>query len=117
MGSSDGTAMKVAVRQTRAMREQIAEGDRTRCLVRLIEWTIRVAQHPHACQLGCVFLDRLVELEAPFIDQRQRTHTRDRLRECGYSKDRIALDGRFGNTVAPHNRRDVADRSVSPDQG
>src|SRR5262245_47958095 len=43
MRASDRAAMKVPIRQPGAMRQQIAERDRTRRLVGLIEWTIRVA--------------------------------------------------------------------------
>src|SRR3954465_10182205 len=63
MGAPDRAAMKVAIRQTGAMRQQVAKRDRTRRLVGLIERTLRVAQHAHACQFRCALRDRLVEIE------------------------------------------------------
>ena len=48
IGATDRAAMKIAIRQTGAMCQQIAKSDRTLRLLGLIEWGIRVAQHPHA---------------------------------------------------------------------
>jgi hypothetical protein len=108
--------MKVAIGQTGAMRQQIAERDRARRLVCLIEWTLWIAQHAQARQFGCALRDWLVEIETPFVEKRQRAHGRDWLRHRGDAEDRVAFNRRPGHKVAAPDGYDVTSRSVSADQ-
>ena len=107
--------MKIAIRQTGAMRQQIAKRDRALRLVSLIKWAIGVAQHPHACQFRCALRDGLVEVETAFVEQHQRGDGRDRFCQRGDAEDRVALDRQPRHKVSQPDCRRLEDCAVSPD--
>ena len=109
--------MELAIGQSRAMRQEIAERDRACGLVCLVQRSLRITQHAHARELGRTSRDRLVEVKASFVEHRQR---RDGGRGLGHRRDAedgVALDRQPGSQVALPYRCDVDHLAVAPDQG
>src|SRR5262249_20983990 len=115
MGASDRTAMKLAVGQAGAMREQIAERDRTRRLVGLIEWTIGGSQHPRARHLRCALRDRGVEIASAPARSRQPAGSRDGFRRRGGAKAWAGFTGPPADAAGAASRRKLPDCPVPPD--
>jgi len=75
----DRAPMELAVRHARAVRQEIAERNRPRGRIGLVQRTIRMAQDAHLRELRRITRDGLVQREAAFVEQHQRGHGRDRL--------------------------------------
>jgi hypothetical protein len=108
--------MELAIGQSRAMRQEIAERDRACGLVCLIQRSLRIAQHARVREFGRTSRDRFVEVKASFIEHRQRRDGGHGLAHRRDAEDGVALDGQSGNQVALPYRRDVDHLAIAPDQ-
>ena len=91
IGAADRAAMKLAIGQTRAMRQQISKADRTSGALGRVEWSFRIEQDAHARQLRRADRDWIVERESSFVEQHQRRDCRDGLGHRRDPEDRVAL--------------------------
>jgi hypothetical protein len=87
--------MKLAVGETRAVGQKIAERDRPLRCIGVAQRTLRIAQDAKACELWSMARDWLVQCEAAFVVQHQGGHGRQRLRHRRDSKNRVPLDGQI----------------------
>jgi hypothetical protein len=81
----------------RAIRQQVAYGDRARRGHRVVQLAVDGPQDLPVRELRQEGVDGVVEPQRAFLDENHRRHRRDRLRHRGQAKNRIA----------PHRRRAV----------
>jgi hypothetical protein len=116
VGASQRPTREVGVGEAGAVGQQILERDRPKGRIGRVERPLRVAQHPHAGELRRPAADRVVQREAPFVEERQRDDRRDRLGHRRDPEQRIALDRQSGVDVAPAGRGRLHDTPAPPDQ-
>ena len=92
-GAGDRAAVKLAVGEARAVRQEIAERDRPLRRIRLVQGTIRIAQDAKAFEFRSEARDRLVQGEPAFVVQHQGGDGRQRLRHRRDSKNRPRSTG------------------------
>jgi hypothetical protein len=97
--------------------QQIVERDGAGSGHGVVERSIDRAEHAGVLELRRPCCDRVVEREAPLLEQLQRCRARDRLAQRRDAEDRVALERQPRFEIAPADGAAVSDAAVAPDQG
>ena len=92
VGTSERTSAEGGVGEAGAVRQQILERDRPLGGIGRVQRPVRITQHAHVRELGRPATDRIVQGEAPFLEQRQGDDRRDRLGDRSDPEQCVALD-------------------------
>ena len=96
MSGGNRTGPEVPIRESRAMRQQVAEGNRPRRRFRIVQRAGRGSQDAHGRELRGPPGNRLIKGEPALFPQRHRRHRGDRLRHRRDAEDRVALHRQSG---------------------